>query len=887
MATNKTETLELGVNVNQVLKANKQLERMHRNMVKIVSTVEDLEKANVTYKLQKKGMEKVNKEQMRMTDFVKAYSVVNAKVSRDRQMQIKELRREQKKQFDEVRRDYINQGRLAKRTADFEIKQQKRVARHESRLRKKRHAELKKSIASRERIILASASIIAGALTLVTASLANQMLSAFDLFEQARINLNTLSGSVEKGNKLFQELVDLTLKTPFKLEETLTGAKRLLAMGVASEEVARTLENLGNIAAGVGREKLPALILAYGQVRTATRLTGQELRQFQEAGVPLLDLLARKSIKTASEIKEAMAKGVAPSFRDVQEAIRDATEENGQFADLMVKQSQTIKGEIDKLSDAWTVYLANVATKFEDTTKSLIKSVKGFLDTLDAEETQSQTDTKNREVSALGGILVDEKSLELRVLAFERLLKIAPEVAKATGLTVENMLALNNLSFTQVALFAEQEEKAKNMARLAIVEFQLKLKSSRLDEIRRKQDRIQLGKRFVGTEFPEGASPLFKHIDEGELEAEASRLIREQNSLRAERARLRPTGTEKSSEQRAFEFVATPKRLKKIAEAFRALDGELEQGLITFENLAKAKLKIVNKFIEETGLKQQEVALRFSGVTNTGIFKESDSRTLREGLGQAATQGLASISTTSIDSDSDLKRFIDRHNKQVMIFEEYNRRLKAIRVDERLTQDQIVQEELNKLREVEQSKLGITAESIRKRKLLEEQLGRVQIQMWSSNLEKFAGISSSFASIVGDSSEEAFDASKALNFGAAIMSTAAAAMNALANNPDPISKWIDFGSVIATGVAQVSAIARTKFKGGGNVENSGSTPSIRSNFGADAGASSDTLNRLSAIGDATDLVDTESLANISDSGITSNELLVEIRDQLTHNGNLL
>ena len=51
---------------------------------------------------------------------------------------------------------------------------------------------------------------------------------------------------------------------------------------------------------GVGRDKFPNLILAFGQVATATRLRGQEVRQFTEAGVPILEALGAQLGKTAA-----------------------------------------------------------------------------------------------------------------------------------------------------------------------------------------------------------------------------------------------------------------------------------------------------------------------------------------------------------------------------------------------------------------------------------------------------------------------------------------------------------------------------------------------------------------------------------------------------------
>lgn len=113
--------------------------------------------------------------------------------------------------------------------------------------------------------------------------------------EQQRVSFEVLTGSVELGQKKLKELTDFASKTPFEIPQILEQSKRLLAMGIAADDLIPTFKNLGNIASGVGMEKLPQLVLAFGQVKAATKLTGMELRQFTEAGVPLLQALVDKA----------------------------------------------------------------------------------------------------------------------------------------------------------------------------------------------------------------------------------------------------------------------------------------------------------------------------------------------------------------------------------------------------------------------------------------------------------------------------------------------------------------------------------------------------------------------------------------------------------------
>ncbi len=133
------------------------------------------------------------------------------------------------------------------------------------------------------------ATLIAGALSLIAKGAIN---TASD-FEQARVAFEGFLKDGDKAGKLLKDLSDFAVKTPFQLPQVVEGGKQLLAYGIEADKVVDTFRVLGDISQGqVG--KLDRLVLAYGQVKAATRLTGAELRQFTEAGVPLLEALANE-----------------------------------------------------------------------------------------------------------------------------------------------------------------------------------------------------------------------------------------------------------------------------------------------------------------------------------------------------------------------------------------------------------------------------------------------------------------------------------------------------------------------------------------------------------------------------------------------------------------
>ena len=180
--------------------------------------------------------------------------------------------------------------------------------------------------------------------------------------EQTTIAFETMLGSAEKAKTLLEDLSKFGLKTPFEITQLRESTKQLLAYGIEGDKVIDTLRVLGDISAGVGMDKLPQLILAFGQVQAATKLTGTELRQFSEAGVPLLGTLAEQFGVTAGEMQEMISQGEV-SFGDVEKALQSLTAEGGKFFQLMENQSQTLSGSWSNLQDTITKAMEEIGAK--------------------------------------------------------------------------------------------------------------------------------------------------------------------------------------------------------------------------------------------------------------------------------------------------------------------------------------------------------------------------------------------------------------------------------------------------------------------------------------------------------------------------------------------
>ena len=194
-------------------------------------------------------------------------------------------------------------------------------------------------------------------------------------FEYQHIALQNILGDIQQANTLFSQLQDLAVESPKTFMELTSYTKQLSAYQIPYKELYDTTKRLADISTGLGVD-MSRLILAYGQVRSAAVLRGQELRQFTEAGIPLVQKLAEKFTQlngrmvTTGEVFELISKRAVP-FKMIQEILWDMTNEGGQFYDMQGKLADTLYGKWQKLQDQWQITLGHIAEGGSLTGKAL------------------------------------------------------------------------------------------------------------------------------------------------------------------------------------------------------------------------------------------------------------------------------------------------------------------------------------------------------------------------------------------------------------------------------------------------------------------------------------------------------------------------------------
>lgn len=208
-----------------------------------------------------------------------------------------------------------------------------------------------------------------------------QVRKEFELQQKA---LGAILRDQDRANELWDKTIQLAVKSPFSVKELITYTKQLAAYRIETDKLHDTTRMLADVSAGLGVD-MNRIILAFGQVRAAEFLRGTELRQFTEAGIPLLEELANHFSElegravSAADVFERISKRMV-LFKDVEQVFRDMTSEGGVFYQMQEKQSETLYGQIRNLYDSIDIMMNDIGKDKNGAIQMFIRLAKSAAD---------------------------------------------------------------------------------------------------------------------------------------------------------------------------------------------------------------------------------------------------------------------------------------------------------------------------------------------------------------------------------------------------------------------------------------------------------------------------------------------------------------------------
>lgn len=192
--------------------------------------------------------------------------------------------------------------------------------------------------------------------------------------QQSEIAFTTILGDAEKAKSFMGELTGFAAKTPFELGPLTQYASRLAAVGLDTSRIIPLMTALGDATAGMGTgsQGIEQATRALTQMQQKGKVTGEEMLQLAEAGIPAWDALASKLGVDVATAQEMVSKGqvkVNDLFAALEERSGPAME---RLAGMMEKQAGSFSGLISTAKDAFAQFAGAVmGPLFEKATAGL------------------------------------------------------------------------------------------------------------------------------------------------------------------------------------------------------------------------------------------------------------------------------------------------------------------------------------------------------------------------------------------------------------------------------------------------------------------------------------------------------------------------------------
>lgn len=198
-------------------------------------------------------------------------------------------------------------------------------------------------------------------------------------FELQQVSLRAIIQDARRADQIFSQIKGLAVISPFQFSDLVGYTKQLAAFQIPVNELYGTMKSLADVSAGLGVD-MGRIILAYGQIRSAGVLRGQELRQLTEAGITALDSLRKKLeevrgvAQTTDDVFNAISTRQIP-FEYIREMFTTMTEDGGMFYKMQEIQAASLKGMVSNLADSYKIMMNDIGEANDSVLKGIVGSI--------------------------------------------------------------------------------------------------------------------------------------------------------------------------------------------------------------------------------------------------------------------------------------------------------------------------------------------------------------------------------------------------------------------------------------------------------------------------------------------------------------------------------
>jgi hypothetical protein len=190
-------------------------------------------------------------------------------------------------------------------------------------------------------------------------------------FRIAENSIRKMMGAVDIGNTMMERLTQFAIKSPLDFKETIQGARRLVVMKAAGEDLIKTLQILTDTVASTGGDEgtFKRLIKAFTDVKQKGYLASQEIIQFGNANVNAVELISQGMGKTVPEVLELIHDKAIDANTAIR-LIKEGLDKN--FGGEGISRLAEVPGKIQQMKDEWTLALKAMGDALEPLTKKML-----------------------------------------------------------------------------------------------------------------------------------------------------------------------------------------------------------------------------------------------------------------------------------------------------------------------------------------------------------------------------------------------------------------------------------------------------------------------------------------------------------------------------------
>jgi len=217
--------------------------------------------------------------------------------------------------------------------------------------------------------------------------------------ESYTANLTTLLGGNKKqAEELLNTLKETAKTTPYETSNLVKATQTMMSFGISADNAKKYLNQIGDISMG-NSEKLAGLTLAFSQVQSAGKLTGQDLLQMINQGFNPLNIISKETGESMADLKQRMSEG-GVSAEEVAHAFEIATSKGGLFYKGMEKGAQTTEGKISTLKDSFKEATGSLTTALLPALTSIVEALTKVADWFN-----NLSDEGKKTILIIGGIV--------------------------------------------------------------------------------------------------------------------------------------------------------------------------------------------------------------------------------------------------------------------------------------------------------------------------------------------------------------------------------------------------------------------------------------------------------------------------------------------------